>query len=308
VRRSALVSLAILMLASTAAAQPTAEDRVLATDLFQRGRDLMAEGRILEACDKLAASQALDPSGGTVLNLALCHEQLGRTATAWSEFREAASFAKRDQRSDRLRFAEEHLSSLEPKLVRVSIIVTEDAPDLVVVRDTTVLPRTAWAIPTPIDPGVHTIEARAPGRRTWRETIDVSTPGATREVRVPRLDPPMPSFEASVGPRSPGTARPTPVLTYAFAIASVAGASFGSVAAARAITKRHASDAECAPTCSEEGVALNDQAKTAADVATVGFTLAAAAAVTAVVLYLTRPAVVVAPRSALAQRGFVVSF
>ena len=91
--------------------------------LFQQGRALMADGRIAEACQKLEESQRLDPAGGTILNLALCHEQEGRLARSWSEFKEAMVVAKRDGRRDRELEAANHVSALEPRLSRLTIVV-----------------------------------------------------------------------------------------------------------------------------------------------------------------------------------------
>jgi hypothetical protein len=113
--------------ARAAPAEGESDERALATALFREGRRLMAEGRPAEACPKLEESQRLDPGGGTLLNLALCHELEGRTATSWSEFANALSIARRDHRDDRAAEAQRHMASLEPKLARLRLVVPADA-------------------------------------------------------------------------------------------------------------------------------------------------------------------------------------
>src|SRR5205823_10205853 len=84
---TALVS--VLFLSTTARGEPTAADKSLATQLFKEGRTLVDQGKVAEGCRKLEESHRLDPGGGTLLNVALCHEKEGRSATAWAEFTEA---------------------------------------------------------------------------------------------------------------------------------------------------------------------------------------------------------------------------
>src|SRR5689334_2851506 len=127
-RRGGVTSITALLAAlcwpqRASAAEPSAEDRATATVLFKQAKELIPAGRIHEACEKLEESQRLDPGGGTLLNLAVCHELEGRSASAWVEFTEALRLARRDQRQDRLELAEQHLAALRPKLGTLTIVV-----------------------------------------------------------------------------------------------------------------------------------------------------------------------------------------
>lgn len=153
---------------------PTASEQALAQALFEEGRLLMDKGAYPAACAKLAESQRLDPGAGTFLNLAICHEKEGKLATAHVELQTALAQATRDGRNDREKIATEHLNALTPRLPRLSIHVSEDVGVGLEVRvDGTVLRKPAWDVFTGTDPGEHTIEATAPGRRPFKKTIRV---------------------------------------------------------------------------------------------------------------------------------------
>lgn len=150
---------------------------------FQRGRALMAEGKYARACKAFEASMKLDPEKGTLYNLGLCHEKLGKLATAWSELVE---LARSDTNAARAKDAARRAAALEPRLTRMRLVIASPAEDETVLRDG--LDVTALHDrETPVDPGRYTFEAAAPGREPVSIEVDLSEEGKTIEVRIPRL-------------------------------------------------------------------------------------------------------------------------
>ncbi len=308
-RRSPLLPALLLALLGQAlvpapARAQSTEDRALAAVLFEDGRKLMDAGQVTEACPKLEESQRLDPGGGTLLNLALCHEKLGKTATAWAEFLEARGIARADGRDDRIAFAEEHLQALSPRLTYLVVVVPADVrlDGLEISRNGRPLPKATWGTRIPIDPGPQHLEARAPGHEPWSTDVEGLTEAAAREIPVPRLvAKPPPPAPTPVAPPSAAPAKPqpppersglSPMAWAGVGLGSAALASWTATAISGGIAaERRATSEELAPTCdpgcSEDAVAANDQAKLAADVSTgtliAGGVLAAAGAVLLVV-------------------------
>lgn len=172
---------------SLARADGSETDKQIAQSLFDDGRTLLEAGRTAEACPKFAESQRLDPGGGTLLNLALCHELENKTATAWSEFREALSIAVRDDRKDRQELANLHIAALLPKLTRLTVVVPETiaAREPEVTLDRSRLPAAAWNTEIPIDPGEHRIVVSAQGLPRWETSIATLDAGRTYRIDVP---------------------------------------------------------------------------------------------------------------------------
>src|SRR5579871_427215 len=117
----------------------------LADALYQRGKDLMAAGRYAEACESFAESNRLDPAtGGTLLNLAVCHEKLGRVATATAEFEQARALARHFKRPDREQFAVQHMETLRSLVSTLTITVRDPTPGGSIALDGVVLGRIGY--------------------------------------------------------------------------------------------------------------------------------------------------------------------
>jgi hypothetical protein len=161
-----------------------------ASRLFEQARALMEAGRYAEACPLFAESEALDAHGGTVANLAFCYENVGKTASAWKWWIEAAVAYSARGRIDEAQVARGRAAQLEPRLARVTVSVEQpdDQAALEVLLDGEPLPKTRWNTAAPLDPGAHVVEARAPGRRRWSIAFEVAVDHVP-EVTVPVLEP-----------------------------------------------------------------------------------------------------------------------
>lgn len=282
-----------LLLVCPAGAEPNADDRALATALFQEGRSLMSEGKTAEACPKLQESHRLDPSGGTILNLALCHEQGGLLARSWSEFHEAQSFARRDGRIDRQGAAQSHIAALEPRLSKLTIVVPEAVrvEGLRIERNGRELAQAAWSTPMPVDGGEHIVSAAAPGKLPFSTSIVIGMESDARTIEIPVL-PPLPASKDEPKPSVPlaepqGEPVPARAATLKDSEASAESGTRRTVAwwvggaglvqwgvagyfGLTAFREQTDSNANCPDGhCTQTGVDQNDAARKAADVSTV---------------------------------------
>jgi hypothetical protein len=306
-------------------AEPSAADKSLATALFKEGRALVDQGHFAEGCRKLEESQRLDPGGGTLLNLALCHEKEGRTATAWAEFTEALGIAKRDDRTQRVEFARTHIAQLEPTLSRLVIQVPHgaDIAELEIKRDGGVIGRAAWGLAMPVDPGDHLIEAAAPGKSPWKQSVNIGPKGDSKTLVVPPLEngpstvatsppgnggTPAATSNAPSGPSTdsnppvPDTAAPAHgggiAAGWVAVGTGVLATGIGSYFALRAISKKSDADRDCPnDLCVGAGSKENSDAIKFANVATAGFAVGAVGLGVGAYLLLTSSG----PRPAAAQ-------
>jgi hypothetical protein len=216
-----------------------------AETLFHAGRQLMRERRYAEACPKLAESQRLDPAPGTRLNLADCWEHEGRMASAQREFLAVAASAEKDGEKERAAVARARANQLENKVTKLALMVPAESrvPGLQVFRNSVLVVEADWSKPEPVDPGPFLIEARAPGRRSYRSEFKLSGDGATHNLTIP----PLISDRGPAAPAPPVAASRGQWLQrggIALAGIGVAGVALGAVFGVRAVNLYHRSQDE----------------------------------------------------------------
>src|SRR5215470_8290283 len=120
--------------------------------LFRDGRSLIKAGNLAPGCDKLAASERLESSVGTLLNLGDCREKLGKLASAWAAFRKAEALARRTGGDERRQAeAERRARLLEPRLANLVIQVGHRIDGLIVRRDDELVDDAVWNTALPVD-------------------------------------------------------------------------------------------------------------------------------------------------------------
>jgi hypothetical protein len=155
-----------------------------ATVLFDEAIALMDRGRYAEACPKLARSQELAPSGGTLLNLAKCYEKNSQIASAWIRYTDAAERAAAAGKPEMEKLARDAAKKLEPLVSHVVVRLREQTPDVEVRRDGEIVTASELGVPMPVDPGEHSIEATAPGRVPWRSKLSVPQTKSSLVVEI----------------------------------------------------------------------------------------------------------------------------
>jgi hypothetical protein len=196
------------------------------------------------------------------LNLAVCHQKIGKIASAWGEFRQALSDAKRAGRADREELAAAAIAELEPDLPWLTIEVPADArvSGLEITRNGLPIAPAGWATELPVDPGQVEVVAHAHGFKPSTQKITI----AKRQhltVKVPRLE---------LAPVAASSSRPwtnRQRTGFVLGAGGVATIGVGVAAGLTAIAKRKDSDAACPlfdgdRRCSQAGVDAMSSSRT----------------------------------------------
>lgn len=286
-----------------------AEAKAAAEALFDEGRKLRADGKFLEAAEKFEQSQKLDPGIGTLLRLADCYEQAGKLASAWANFRQAASMAEARSEARRAELAEERAEALEPRLSRLTLELGDDAflDGLTIRRNDNAIDISTVGVAIPLDSGMYVIVVDAPGHRPWSKTVDLTAEGTDEVVVVPDLEP---EAEAPVPPTpvvSPAPVPPPPVpepepvtsstvhpgnwIALGLGAGALIATGVGIGLVVDALSLDGEADDFCDGTvCSDpRGQQLSDEARVQANGATAAFVVAGALAAGGLVTFLVSP-------------------
>jgi len=209
---SLILSCALASSGANAWADAAADNKQLATDLFDKAVKKMEAGKCdqqpisdREACaearDLFRRSYEIYPAGlGALRNLAYVELGLGLLASAARSFRELERKAPDDPNPKRhvwAEYAQKELASLEPRIPHVTLVVPKEHPAaLEVSLDGAIIPPPAWGTTLDVDPGTHVVRAKTAACPPFEisfevaekesRSVDVSACAAAKPVEAPK--------------------------------------------------------------------------------------------------------------------------
>jgi hypothetical protein len=199
----------------------------------------------------------------------------------------------------------------------LTISVAQQVEGLAVTRDSLPIDAQMFGVAVPVDPGEHTVAARAPKHRAWTKKMVIAAGPQALTVVVPALEalpepPPaaetdtqtksepesetaapagstLPDTTAGASPDSGSTMSTAGVVIAGVGVAAMGVATaFGVVAIKRKDASSDAADGGCNADnlCTADGLDLRDRALSAAHVSTALFAVGAAAVVSGGIMYL----------------------
>ncbi len=275
--------------AQATTAKPTPAQVTAAGDLWKRGREAVKAEDWPKALELLRESQRLDPTPGTLFNIANCEEHVGQIAGAVQHFQQVILALK--AHDSRIAVAREHAAALATRVPRLVVDLAPGSPPFARVRlgdDDVPLGREL-----PLDPGPRTLTVSAPGRPDRAVDLTLAE-GDQRHVTVEvgaeakALAPaPVVAAPPPAPPRSPVNVRLAAGI--GLGALGVVGLGVGAVTGALALGRKNDLEAACPvkSACTSAGVDAAGAGSTLATGSTIAFALGAAAVAGGLALVLT---------------------
>jgi len=259
-----------------------------ADSLFREGRTAAARGDWDSAAKRFAESQRLSPAPGTLLNLALAEEHLGRALAAWEHAR--ALLDQLPPADDRRAIAQALFERLDKRVPRLTLD-GELPVGARVELDGLGLEASSLGVALPVDVGRHSVRVVAPSRRdrSFERTL---TEGERATVSVTVGDPlPAPSPPGTPPREAPHERRGFPrAIGYVALAASGAALAGTAVTGLLAVQRNRDVEAHCDDTgCDATGVDAARSGRTFATAATVLGVVTGAALATGITILVLVP-------------------
>jgi hypothetical protein len=190
-----------LALSSVAYADPTPTEIQAARDLFNKAEADEDAGRWADALDKVKRALSVKPTPGLRFHVALCEEKLNQLVPALADYTAAEQMAREQNNKDVLDAVTEPLKALRIRVPTLTIDVPP-AQGAQIELDGKAIAAGLYGIAMPVEPGMHRVQARAPGKRLFSTQVTLhereAETATVRWIDVPPL------AEANAGATKPG--------------------------------------------------------------------------------------------------------
>jgi hypothetical protein len=269
------VAFAVLVLAmgvggpSVALADAPAKD---GKELFVQGRTAFNDGKYEVARSYFEQSQAIDPAVGTLLNLAVCEEKLGRLAAALGHLKEA--LVKVEPADNRRPLITERLADLEKRTPRLTVRSAKPLNSNVTVSlDGKPIEPAALGTAMRVDPGVRALKCAVPSGVLCAQTVTVregEDAVAVLALTEPVASPPPVAVQSPAPPVSEVAPRSANALPYVIGGIGIASLAAGLITGMAVINRKATVSDHCdASGCDQQGLDAARTGKTLEVISTV---------------------------------------
>jgi hypothetical protein len=260
------------------AAEPAAEARDISEKLYEDAIRLRNRGRFQEACAKFRESFAARESPGTLLNIASCQEAEGDLVGALESIEAALVRAEQEpdehKRGSWLLGGRRDLAALAPRIATLTVRSAAAVPPAAMLDGK---PFLKWDTALRLNPGSHQLEAAAPRRRPFVQSLQLAE-GQSETIVIPELEEQGPEVAVAPSPPAPAAlpapAEPPPTSAstlVSYSLLGLGSVFFASGAITGLVASKMASDLErdCPGRVCADGLSQRDRAQTTALVADV---------------------------------------
>jgi hypothetical protein len=201
------------------AQDPAAE--ATSPEALKRAREQFSQALALQTAGDWAGALALLKEVAAVkttpqvrFNKALCEEKLGKLVQALGDYELAAADARAEKAEQVAEEAEARLESVRQRIPRITVRRGAGADAAIVSLDGVSLGDQVIGTPMPTDPGPHTIEAKAPGFKPFRQSIRLAEQQSEALEITLEAEPPPPPVTSATGSGRPVGAGRSPLYGY----------------------------------------------------------------------------------------------
>jgi PEGA domain len=201
---SLVASLGVTGGPSRAWAQDPAADT--SAEALKRAREQFGQALALQTAGDWAGALALLKDVAAVkstpqvrFNMALCEEKLGKLVAALGDYELAAADARAEKADQVAEEVEGRLEALRQRIPKITVKRGSGAEAAIVAVDGVSLGDQVIGTPMPTDPGPHTVEAKAPGFKPFRQSIRLAEQQSATVEIVLEPEPAPPPTAGAVG-------------------------------------------------------------------------------------------------------------